>query len=98
MYTKHSFIWQVQLKCKHNIRFILILLSNQIVYCLVGLQFGVGKRLLSDTGSFVQTDWIDSEFLHSSGRHDTHIHADRSTFGCKKAKPSDWYYAQFKSK
>jgi len=68
------------------------------VFFVAGLQLGAGKRFLSDTGSFVQTDWIDSELLHSAGRDDTHVHADRPALGGEKAKSSDGHHAQFESK
>lgn len=67
-------------------------------YCSVvlvsGLQFGAGERVVSDTGSVVQADWIDSEFLHTTGRDDTDVHADRPTLGREKAKPSDGHHAR----
>lgn len=53
---------------------------------------------MSDTRSFVQTDRIDSEFLHPSGRDDTDVHADRQTLGGEKAKSSDGHHTQFESK
>lgn len=67
--------------------------------CFVaGFQFGASKWLLPDTRSIVQTDWIDSEFLHSTRRYDTNLYADRSTLGCKEAKSTNGLHAQYESK
>lgn len=64
-----------------------------------GLQLCASKRFLSDTRSFVQTDRVDSEFLHTFGRDDTYIHVDRPTLGSEEAKSPDRHlFAQFKSK
>lgn len=65
---------------------------------VAGLQLGVGERFLSDTRSFVQVNWIDSEFLHTAAGDDTHVHADRPTFGRQKAKPPDGHLAQHQPK
>lgn len=73
-------------------------LSNIVVFSVAGLRFGTSKWLLSDTGSIVQTDWIDCELLHSTRRYDTHVHADSPTLGCEEAKSADWLHAQFESK
>jgi len=56
---------------------------------VAGFQLGAGKRFLSDTRPAVQTDRVHSELLHTAGRDDTHVHADRPPFGREEAKPPD---------
>lgn len=62
-------------------------------FSVPGLQFGVGERFVSNTGSVVQADRIDSEFLYPSGCNDIDVHADCPALGGEKTKSSDGHYA-----
>lgn len=69
-----------------------------VIVLIAGLQLGASERLVSDPGSVVQTNRIDSELLYSAGRDDTHVHADRPAFGGQTTEPPDGHHAQFESK
>ena len=68
------------------------------MFSISGLQFGASKWLLSDSRSTVQTDRIDSEFLYSTWRYDTNVHANRTTLGCEETKSADGLHTPFEPK